>query len=117
MVDVLQPLGHLSLARAEDKPAKKACCDATTVAEKSCEHKCCQKAAEAGKICKKCHPDAKKDDKKKGEHTDHEERRDAAARGAWSLMGVEAPIAKVATVAKSIGARVMVVSAGGKTIC
>lgn len=57
-------LATLSLARAEDKPAKKACCAATVEAEKSCDHKCCVKAAEAGKICKKCHPDAKADDKK-----------------------------------------------------
>ena len=58
-------LATLSLARAEDKPvAKKPCCDATTAAEMKCEHKCCQKAADAGKICKKCHPDAKADAKK-----------------------------------------------------
>ncbi len=57
-------LATLSLARADDKAAKKPCCDATTAAEMKCEHKCCQKAADAGKICKKCHPEVKKDDKK-----------------------------------------------------
>jgi hypothetical protein len=47
---------------------------------------------------------AKKDDKKKGDRADREERRDAASRGAWALLGVEAPIAKVATIGKSVSA-------------
>ena len=51
-------LASFSIARAEDK---KPCCEATVDAEKKCEHECCQKAAEKGKICKKCHKDAKKD--------------------------------------------------------
>ncbi|MDB6066135.1 MAG: hypothetical protein JWR26_2343 [Pedosphaera sp.] len=56
-------LASLSIARADDK---KACCAATVDAEKKCEHKCCTKAAEEGKICKKCHPDdkTKAEDKK-----------------------------------------------------
>lgn len=43
--------------RAEgEKPAeKKACCEATTEAGKKCPHECCVKAADAGKVCEKCH--------------------------------------------------------------
>ena len=33
----------------------------TVDAGKKCDHKCCQKASEAGKVCKKCH---KSEDKK-----------------------------------------------------
>ncbi len=39
-----------------------ACCDATVEAGKKCDHKCCVKAANDGKVCEKCHP--KKDEKK-----------------------------------------------------
>ena len=39
-----------------------ACCDATVEAGKKCDHKCCVKAANDGKVCEKCH--AKKDEKK-----------------------------------------------------
>ena len=35
---------------------KKPCCAATVEAGKKCDHKCCQKAAASGKVCKKCHP-------------------------------------------------------------
>jgi hypothetical protein len=45
---------------------------------------------------------AKKDDKKKGDKPDREERREAASRTSWALWGFEMPIAKVATVGKSI---------------
>ena len=40
-----------------------ACCDATVEAGKKCDHKCCVKAANDGKVCEKCHP--KKDNDKK----------------------------------------------------
>ena len=50
---------------AKGSEDKKPCCEATVDAEKKCDHKCCQKAAEKGKICKKCHPDDKKADDKK----------------------------------------------------
>jgi hypothetical protein len=46
--------------------------------------------------------DKKKDDKKKGDKPDREERREAASRASWALWGFEMPIAKVATVGKSI---------------
>ena len=39
-----------------------ACCDATVEAGKKCDHKCCVKAANDGKVCEKCHP--KKDKEK-----------------------------------------------------
>ena len=39
-----------------------ACCDATVEAGKKCDHKCCVKASNDGKVCAKCHP--KKDEKK-----------------------------------------------------
>ena len=42
-----------SIRAADDK---KPCCDATVEAGKKCEHKCCVKAAEGDKVCKKCHP-------------------------------------------------------------
>lgn len=32
------------------------CCEATVAAGKKCDHKCCVKAANAGKVCEKCHP-------------------------------------------------------------
>lgn len=41
-----------------------ACCDATTEAGKKCEHKCCVKAADKGKVCEKCHPKKDKEEKK-----------------------------------------------------
>ena len=43
-----------NVARADDE--KKPCCEATVEAGKKCEHKCCVKAADADKVCKKCHP-------------------------------------------------------------
>jgi hypothetical protein len=49
---------------AADKPAdKKPCCEPTVEAGKKCANKCCQKAAAKGEVCKKCHPDVKKDQK------------------------------------------------------
>lgn len=42
--------------RAADEKEKKACCEATVAAGKKCEHKCCTKAADKDKVCKKCHP-------------------------------------------------------------
>lgn len=43
---------------------KKPCCDAKADSLK-CECPCCKKAADKGKVCKKCHPDqAKPADKK-----------------------------------------------------
>jgi hypothetical protein len=42
---------------------KKPCCEATVEAGQKCAHKCCVKAAKAGKVCEKCHP-KKADDKK-----------------------------------------------------
>jgi len=47
------------LLAADDK---KPCCEATVDAGKKCDHKCCVKAANDGKVCEKCHP--KKDEKK-----------------------------------------------------
>ena len=41
-----------------DEP-KKACCEATVEAGKKCEHQCCVKAANDGKVCEKCHPKPK----------------------------------------------------------
>src|SRR6185295_1507921 len=46
------------VSAADDEP----CCKATIKAGKKCKHECCVKAAEAGKVCEKCHP--KKDEKK-----------------------------------------------------
>ncbi|MEO8875040.1 MAG: hypothetical protein ABI461_05590 [Polyangiaceae bacterium] len=45
--------------------------------------------------------DPKKDDKKPAKG-DREERKEAEARGAWAIAGIDAPIAKVANVGKSI---------------
>jgi hypothetical protein len=45
---------------AEDK---KPCCDPKADSLK-CECPCCKKAAEKGKVCKKCHPAKKAEDKK-----------------------------------------------------
>ncbi len=52
-------LGVSPVRAADDK---KPCCEATVEAGKKCDHKCCVKAAEDGKVCEKCHP--KKDEKK-----------------------------------------------------
>jgi len=46
----------------EKKDEKKPCCEATVEAGKKCKHECCVKAANAEKVCEKCHP--KKDEKK-----------------------------------------------------
>jgi len=43
---------------------KKPCCDPKADSLK-CECGCCKKAAEKGKVCKKCHPPAKKAEDKK----------------------------------------------------
>ena len=43
---------------------KKECCPATAEGQKACAHECCKKAGEAGKICKKCHKEEKKDETK-----------------------------------------------------
>lgn len=48
--------------RAADE--KKPCCDATVEAGKKCEHKCCVTAAGKDKVCKKCHPAKKTEEKK-----------------------------------------------------
>ncbi len=32
------------------------CALAFVAGPRKCEHKCCQKAAEDGKVCEKCHP-------------------------------------------------------------
>jgi hypothetical protein len=46
---------------AADAPAEKCCKPAKNVTEeKSCACDCCKKAAAKGKMCKKCHPPAKK---------------------------------------------------------
>ncbi|HEY6168035.1 MAG TPA: hypothetical protein VI454_08355 [Verrucomicrobiae bacterium] len=42
------------LVRAADE--KKPCCEPTVEAGKKCEHGCCVKAANEGKVCEKCHP-------------------------------------------------------------
>ena len=44
-----------SFVRAVDEP-KKPCCEPTVEAGKKCEHECCVKAANDGKVCEKCHP-------------------------------------------------------------
>jgi len=41
-----------------------ACCDATVDAGKKCDHKCCVKAANDGKVCEKCHAKKDKEEKK-----------------------------------------------------
>ena len=41
-----------------------ACCDATVEAGKKCDHKCCVKASNDGKVCQKCHPKKDKEEKK-----------------------------------------------------
>ena len=51
----------MSVSPVQAADDKKPCCDATVEAGKKCDHKCCQKAAEKGNVCKKCH---KSDDKK-----------------------------------------------------
>ena len=49
----------------EKKPeGKKACCEATVEAGKSCKNACCKKAADKGKVCAKCHPKKKGEEKK-----------------------------------------------------
>ena len=48
--------------RAQDE--KEECCPATAEGQKACAHACCKKAAEEGKICKKCHKEEKKEEKK-----------------------------------------------------
>ncbi len=48
--------------RADDE--KKPCCLATAEGQKGCEHACCKKAGEEGKICKKCHKEEKKEEAK-----------------------------------------------------
>jgi hypothetical protein len=52
--------------RAADEPTDKhkGCCPATVEGEKKCDHACCKKAAEEGKICTKCHKDVKKEEAK-----------------------------------------------------
>ena len=51
-----------SASFAADAPAKKKCCEPakTVEQEKNCACDCCKKAAEKGKMCKKCHPANKK---------------------------------------------------------
>ena len=45
----------LRAAEGEKPAEKKSCCEATTEAGKKCAHKCCVDAADAGKVCEKCH--------------------------------------------------------------
>lgn len=40
------------------------CCDDAKKAGKECTHKCCVEAAKNKKVCEKCNPPKKKDDKK-----------------------------------------------------
>ena len=67
LVSAAALLVSASLVRAEESKEKKPCCAATVEAGKKCEHECCVKAAEDGKVCAKCHP---KKDKKKEEKKD-----------------------------------------------
>ncbi len=55
--------GLLSTPVIGAQKAPKPCCAATVEAQKNCTHKCCKRAAEQGKICKRCHKEEKKDAK------------------------------------------------------
>ncbi len=52
-------------AMAEEKKAKKTCCESAKAKGEECPHQCCVDAKKAGKSCEKCNP--KKDEKKKEE--------------------------------------------------
>jgi len=51
-------------AFAQEDKEKKECCPATAEGQKACAHECCKKAGEAGKVCKKCHKEEKKEEAK-----------------------------------------------------
>ncbi len=52
-------------AMAEEKAAKKTCCEKAKAAGKECTHPCCVDAKKDGKTCEKCNP--KKESPKKEE--------------------------------------------------
>jgi len=52
-------------AMAEEKAAKKTCCEKAKAKGEACSHPCCVEATKAGKVCEKCNP--KKEEPKKEE--------------------------------------------------